>query len=169
MRYQLRPAELRDVPEISRIYNQSIATFATYDVEPESEEDRLKWFLELERRELPIIIAEDATGLILGWGALTPFNIRPGFRFTAEDAIYIDEGSVGKGIGNLVLARLLELARELRMHTVIAKIDSTNAASLKLHEKFGFEEVGRLDEAGFKNGQWLHVVMMQYFVTPKKL
>jgi phosphinothricin acetyltransferase len=97
----------------------------------------------------------------VGWSSLNVYRAKPGYRHTVENSVYIDEGHRGRGIGKALLAPLIDMARELDMHVIIASIDSEMAASIRLHAGFGFEEVGRFREVGNKFGRWLDVVYMQ--------
>ena len=84
-----------------------------------------------------------------------------GYRFTAEDSVYVAPGHHGRGVGSTLLADLLVRGKAGGLHCVIARVDSEQIASLRLHEKYGFAEAGRLREAGFKFGRWLDAVFLQ--------
>jgi phosphinothricin acetyltransferase len=59
-------------------------------------------------------------------------------------------------------------ARKLEIHTVIAGVEATNEASLRLHARHGFTEVARFREVGYKFGRWLDLVFLQLmFDTPR--
>ena len=67
----------------------------------------------------------------------------------------------GRGLGRTLLGALLELCREQGMHSVVALIEAGNTASIRLHERYGFTEAGRLAEAGWKFDRWWDLVQMQ--------
>ena len=67
----------------------------------------------------------------------------------------------GKGIGRLLLEPLVEAAKQRKLHTIIAGIDASNEASLKLHQAYGFVEVAHFKEVGFKFGRWLDLKFLQ--------
>lgn len=163
--YTIRSAKLGDVPFISRIYNECIDSLATYDLEPEKESTRLRWLLEIEKLGYPVVVVEDSLSEIAGWGAITPFHVRPGFRYTVENAVYVKDNHRGNGVGNLILQSLIDQSSLMNFHSIIAKIDSTNTSSIKLHEKFGFQQTGVLKEAGFKHDKWLDVIILQLFLN----
>lgn len=161
----IRPATTADLPGILEIYNDAVLnTTATYDYEPRTLEHRTQWFEERQRDNFPVFVAVDATGRVVGWSALNPFHARCGYRFTSENSIYVAADQRGKGVGKLLLAPLLEAAQTRGLHAIIAAIDATNEASLRLHAAFGFERVGHFKETGFKFGRWLDVVYMQKLI-----
>ena len=161
----IRPATTADLPGILEIYNDAVLnTTATYDYEPRTLEHRTQWFEERQRDNFPVFVAVDEAGRVVGWSALNPFHARFGYRFTSENSIYVAADQRGKGVGKLLLAPLLEAARTRGLHAIIAAIDATNEASLRLHAAFGFERVGHFKETGFKFGRWLDVVYMQKLI-----
>lgn len=158
---KIRPATRGDVPAILEIYNDAVATTtASYDYDPRPLEHRLQWFDDHERIGLPIFVAEE-NGKIVGWSSLSRYHDRAGFQFTSENSIYIAAPARGRGIGKLLLAPLIDSAREIGLRAIIAAIDAENAASVRLHAGFGFVEVGRFPQVGFKFGRWLDVVYME--------
>jgi phosphinothricin acetyltransferase len=163
--HAIRPATREDVPAILAIYNHAVLhTTATYDYEPRSLEQRLAWFDDHVRDELPVLVAVDATGAIVGWSSLSRYHLKPGYRFTAENSVYVAEGHQGRGLGARLLAPLIVAARARGLRAIIAVIDSANDASLRLHAKFGFEQVGYFRQIGFKFGRWLDVVYLERLI-----
>ena len=161
----IRPATHADLPGILEIYNDAVLnTTATYDYEPRTLEHRTQWFEERQREQYPVFVAVDDSGRVLGWSALNPFHARMGYRFTSENSVYVAAEARGKGIGKLLLAPLIEGARTRGLHAIIAAIDATNEASIRLHAGFGFETVGHFRETGFKFGRWLDVVYMEKLI-----
>jgi L-amino acid N-acyltransferase YncA len=157
---KIRTAVESDCPAINSIYNHYVLhSTTTYQTEPETLEGRTAW-LALRGGPHPVTIAE-VDGVVVGWGALSRFHPRAAYSRTVENAVYIAHDRVGRGIGKAVLLDLIDRAKQLEHHTIIALISSEQAASLALHAKVGFERVGLLKEAGFKMNQWLDVVYMQ--------
>jgi phosphinothricin acetyltransferase len=157
----IRRARREDCDAILAIYNDAVLnTTASYDLEPRTLEDRLEWFDGHERDQYPIFVAEEG-GVILGWSSLSRFHARHGYRYTVENSVYVAASSRGRGIGALLLAPLIDVARERGWHAIIAGIDAGNAVSLRLHARFGFEKVGHFREVGHKFGRWLDVVYLQ--------
>jgi L-amino acid N-acyltransferase len=161
----VRDATEKDVPTIAGIYNHEVLNgTATFDLEPKSLEDRLEWFRETQRPPYCVLVADDGSGVV-GWGCLHPFHARAAYRFTAEDSVYIHQDRRGRGIGKLILEQLIERARLGGFHTIMAGMSEGNEASVRLHERFGFELVGRQREVGYKFERWLDVTLMQKMLT----
>ena len=163
---QTRPATRDDLPAILDIYNDAVLnTTASYDYEPRDMEHRVAWFEEHERQRLPVFVAVDDAGRVLGWSSLSRYHDRRGYQFTVENSVYVAAAERGRGVGGLLLAPLVESARGLGLHAIIAGIDAENAASRRLHARFGFVEVGRFPQVGFKFGRWLDVIYMQRLLS----
>lgn len=160
--YRVRPATRGDCPALLAIYNEAVlTTTATYDLEPRTLAHREAWFDAHARDGYVVYVAETVAGEVAGWSSLNPHHDRWGYRFTAEDSVYVAAAHRGRGVGGLLLAPLIEAARARGLHVILAGVDATNTASLRLHEKFGFEPVGRFREVGRKFGRWLDVVYLQ--------
>ena len=162
---QARRATSDDLPGILEIYNDAVLnTTATYDYEPRTLEQRRQWFEERQRDDYAVFVAEDEAGRIVGWSSLNPFHARPGYRFTAENSVYVAADQRGRGLGKLLLGPLIDAAQTRGLHAIIAAIDAENEASLRLHARFGFEKVGHFKQTGFKFGRWLDVVYLERIV-----
>ena len=156
----VRSATEADVPAVLDIYNEAILhSTATFDVEPQTLEERLQWFRETKHPHC-VIVAE-VEGRVVGWGCLRSFRARVAYRFTAEDSVYIHEDYRGRGIGVLLLGELIERAKKGGFHSVMAGMTEGNPASEALHKRFGFVEAGRDQEVGYKFERWLDVVWVQ--------
>ena len=159
---QIRAATAADLPGILEIYNDAVLkTTATYDYEPRTLEHRTEWFEDRQRERYPILVAVEESGQVKGWSALNPFHARFGYRFTAENSVYVAETARGRGVGKALLGPLVEAGRARGLHAIIAAIDAANEASLRLHAAFGFEQVGHFKQTGFKFDRWLDVVYME--------
>jgi L-amino acid N-acyltransferase len=156
----IRPAEPADLAGIRAIYNYYVEhSTCTYQLEPETHAEREAW-LAAHGPAHPVLVAELA-GDIVGWGALSPYHSRCGYRLTVEDSVYVRHDRHRRGIGRSLLAELIEQARVLGHHTVIAGVSADQPASLALHQQFGFIQVARLREVGYKFGRWLDVIYLQ--------
>lgn len=161
----IRPAILADVPTILDIYNWAVLnTTATNDYEPHTLAQRTEWFKTHQRDQYPVWVAEVA-GQVVGWSSLSRYKERVGYRFTAEDSIYLTPTFHGQGLGKRLLPPLLEAARAMSLHAIVAGIDSENEASLRLHARFGFEPVAHFKQVGYKFGRWLDVVYLELLLT----
>jgi L-amino acid N-acyltransferase YncA len=162
---QVRSATTADLPGILEIYNEAVLnTTATYDYEPRTLEHRAQWFEERTREGYPVFVAVDQTERVVGWGALNPFHARFGYRFTTENSVYVAADLRGHGVGKLLLPPLIDGAKAMGLHAIIAAIDADNEASIRLHARFGFEQVGHFKQTGFKFGRWLDVVYMEKLI-----
>ena len=162
---KVRPATRRDLPGILEIYNDAVLqTTASYDYELRTLGHRTEWYEERTKEQYPILVAENGNQQVVGWSALNPFHARMGYRFTAENSVYVAADERGKGIGKLLLGPLIEAARMRGLHAVMAAIDAENEASIRLHAHFGFEQVAYLKEVGFKFDRWLNLVYMERIV-----
>ncbi len=160
--YEVRRATRNDVPAILHIYNEAVRnTTASLDYEPQSLALRMRWFDDHQHTGHPIFVAYNTRNRVIGWSALNKFRERPGYRFTAEDAIYIDASYRGKGIGKALMSPLIDAACAMQLHTIIAAIDASNVPSIRLHRAFGFEQVACLKHIGYKFDRWLDVVYLQ--------
>ncbi len=158
----VRPATQADLPAILAIYNDAVLhTTATYDEEPETLDSRARWLSEHQAEGYPVLVAERPDAGVVGWSSLSAFRSRVGYRFTAEDSVYVAEGWRGQGIGRSLLEPLLEAARQRGLHAIVAGIDAESEASLRLHASLGFETVARFREVGFKFGRRLDVIFME--------
>ena len=161
----VRLAVVDDLDIINDIYNYYVrVSTCTYQEEPETLETRRKWFHSHEAGTHPIIVAEE-NGKILGWGSLSPYHSRCAYRFTVENSIYIHHEHLLQGIGSIILKDLVDRAGTLGYHVIIAAIDGEQTASIALHRKFGFIEVGQFREVGYKFGKWLDVVYLERRLT----
>jgi L-amino acid N-acyltransferase YncA len=158
--FTVREATAADQRAILDIYNEAVLhSTATFDLEPRTWEEQQKW-AEGHRPPYQVLVAV-AGETVAGWGSLSAFRPRPGYRFTVEDSVYVHEDFRRRGIASALLQRLVEAARQGGFHSIMALIDGDNEVSVRLHERFGFRHVGRFTEVGFKFDRWLDVVHMQ--------
>jgi phosphinothricin acetyltransferase len=94
---------------------------------------------------------------IVGFAFLHNYIARSAYRFAVEDSIYIRHGLTGNDSGSRLMAALLDEARKMGKHSVVALMERGNEASEALHRNFGFREIGYLKEAGFKFKKWVDV------------
>ena len=162
----IRPATEEDVPAIRDIYNYEVLNgVATFDLEPKTLEDRLRWFRETNAHPHIVLAAEDG-GEIVGWGCLHQFHARAAYRFTTEDSVYVHHDHRGRGIGKLVLGELVKAAGERGFHSVMAGVSEGNEVSIRLHTSFGFQVWGTQREVGYKFDRWLDVTWLQLMLGP---
>ena len=156
----IRRALLSDAAAIAHIYNEAIlTTTATFDTEPKTAEERVGWLQSHDDRH-PVLVA-DVDGAVVGWASLTLWSDRTAYSDTAETSFYVHSTFRGQGIGRKLQEALMEEARRLRFHALIARISEDSVESLHLHESTGFFRVGTLKEVGRKFGRLVDVHVLQ--------
>jgi L-amino acid N-acyltransferase len=157
----IRLASDGDLAAIDDIYNHYVRTSTcTAQYEPTTPDERRAWFVEHAPGRHPVTIAE-IDGRVVGWGSLSRYHSRTGYRFTVENSVYVRHDQQRRGVGRALLDDLIVRARAAEHRTVIASIAGDQAASIALHARAGFVEVGRLRETVLKLETWLDVVYMQ--------
>ncbi len=157
----VRDATLSDLPRILEIVNHAILhTTANYNYEPQTLEIQRQWFLDKQRHNFPVIVAQQ-DGQVIGYGAYGTFREKIGYQYTVEHSVYVGQDHQSKGIGKLLMAELIRLARAQNLHVMVGAIDAANAESIAFHKKFGFTQSGVIHQAGFKFGKWLDLLFMQ--------
>jgi phosphinothricin acetyltransferase len=161
MGLRIRPATPDDADAICRIYNQGIEDrVATLETELRTPDERRAWLAARDARH-PVIAAESEHGEVAGWGSLNVFNPREAYRHVVDFSIYVDRAWRGKGVGDVMLGRLVELAREHGYHKMVLSAFPTNAGGMALYTKHGFRTVGIYKEQGMLDGQWVDTVIME--------
>lgn len=157
----VREAESGDMPAIVAITNHAIlTTTANWNITPVTLAQRTAWRDDRRRAGLPVLVVERAGGVI-GFGSFGPFRPFEGYAHTVEHGLYVDPLAHRSGAGTALLAALIASAAERGMHVMVGAIEAGNAASLALHERFGFVRVGLMPEVGRKFDRWLDLVLMQ--------
>jgi phosphinothricin acetyltransferase len=160
----IRKATLLDLQSILEIYNEAVLnTTATFDTTPRTFEKQLEWFNQ-HKENHPVFVAEE-NNVIVGWASLSPYSDRCAYDTTVEVSIYIHHEHRGKKIGLQLLEVTTLSGRELNIHTIISRISNDNEASIRLHSKLGYQDVGVMREVGYKFGKLLDVRIMQYLFS----
>ena len=163
----IRDAEEADLPGLLQIYNDVIATStAVYSYLQVTLEDRRDWWKARVGSGYPVLIAADDSG-VLGFSSFADFRSWPGYRFTVEHSVHVRADIRGRGIGREMVAALFPRAAALGKHVMIGGVDAANTASIRFHERLGFERVGHLRQVGFKFDRWLDLVFLQRLITVK--
>ncbi len=162
----IRTATRDDLHGILDIYNHAIInTTAVYSEHPHTYEMRLTWYNERISNGFPVFVAEEE-GRVTGFSTYGHFRVWPCYRYTVEHSVYVHIDHRGKGLSKLLLQPLIDRAREMKLHAMIAGIDAENEISCRLHRSFGFVEVAHLKEVGFKFGRWLDLKFMELILSP---
>jgi phosphinothricin acetyltransferase len=164
----VRPSTEEDVPAMLAIYTYHIQHgLGDYLFEPLHTDDIKRRRKTMLKRRLPHLVAENA-GTIVGYAYAVPFRKRPAYRYTVKHSIYVHKDHLHAGVGRQLLPALIAACAEAGCRQMISYIDSSNKASINLHETFGFEHIGMLRSVGFKFGQWTDTIMMQRALGPGK-
>jgi L-amino acid N-acyltransferase YncA len=166
--FRIRTVTDADIPHIREIYNHyvtnSVVTF-----------DEKKWTLAqwqdklatLRSLNLPVLVAESPTGQVLGYALVQPMSSKSAYRYSVENSIYLGQAATGKGLGRALLEALITASEQVGIHQMVAVISDKGAeSSVRLHERLGFVEVGRMGRVGFKFGRWLGVIYLQKQLHP---
>lgn len=157
----IREATRDDAAAIAEIYNEAVInTVAIWNDETVSTDNRIAWLEEHWNKGYPVFVAT-LNDEVAGYATFSDFRNFDGFRCTVENSIYVHPHFQGRGIGGALLAATIDAAREAGKHVLVAAIEGSNAGSIALHEKYGFERVGLLPQVGTKFGRWLDMLLMQ--------
>ncbi len=160
--FAVRDATEEDLPAITALYSHYVlhGTASFEETPPGVAEVRAR-FDAVHARGLPWLVA-DCQGRIVGYCYAGPHRIRPAFRHTLENSIYVAYDETGRGIGSALLSALLERCARGPWRQMVAVIgDSANRGSIALHASQGFHVVGTQRSVGFKFGRWVDIVIMQ--------
>ena len=161
--FMIRPVTLADAEAITDIYNHYIKeTTITFEVEPVTVEEMASRIKEISAH-FPYFVYEEK-GRILGYCYAHLWKARAAYSKTLETTIYLDKDVTHRGIGSLMVKHLIELCREQGYHALIACITEGNEASMRMHEKLGFQQVSAFKEVGRKFGRWLGVVDLEFII-----
>jgi phosphinothricin acetyltransferase len=158
----IRPATLDDLPAIVAIQNHYILnTHITFDVEPVTPKQRVKWFHEHNDGGRYRLLLAESENTILGYACTGRFRDKAAYDTTVEVSIACDPGATGKGIGRELYAELFGLIKDEDIHLLAAGIAQPNAVSNALHKRFGFQPVGTFTRVGRKFGKYCDVLWME--------
>ncbi|MDR5170819.1 N-acetyltransferase [Methylobacillus flagellatus] len=147
---------------ILSILNEAIAnSTALYDYKPRSLENMSEWFKAKQASSFPVIGAISPDGELLGFASYGTFRAWPAYKYSIEHSVYIHRDHRGKGLGRILMERLIAKAMEQQYHVMIGGIDESNGASVMLHRRLGFSHAGTIKQAGFKFGRWLDLAFYQ--------
>jgi L-amino acid N-acyltransferase YncA len=152
----IRPLEPADYPAVADVFAEGIATGrATFEM-------RVPTWEEWDAGHLPDhrFVAE-LDGEVAGWAAVVPYSRRAVYRGVGEESVYVAERSRGRGVGRALLEALIESARAGGLWTLQAGVFPDNLASLELHRRLGFREVGVRERIGQLDGVWRDVVLLE--------
>ena len=159
--YTIREAIKSDMQAVSIIFNKIILnTTATFEEHPYTVEKWNKIFDSKIENKYPFLVAEMANQVV-AYGTYGVFRYASGYFITVEHSLHVDQKFRGLGIGQSILSNLIDIAAKSGIHNLIAAIDTENHISIQLHKKFGFTEVGRLNNIAKKFSKYVSLMLMQ--------
>ncbi len=160
--WKVRAATSADFPGITRIYRHYVLTHtSTFEIDPPADDEMRTRWQALVDAGFPYLVAVSGDA-VQGFCYIGPYRSRVAYRYTGENSVYLDPQCLQRGIGSALMRECLRLVAASGMREVVAVIgDSANTASIRLHEKLGFEHTGNLRNVGYKFDRWLDTVIMQ--------
>lgn len=145
-----------DVPRICDIYNHYIReTVVTFEETLLPVEEMAHRVAEVRKR-FPWLVIESG-GKVEGYAYASLWKTRSAYRHAIESTIYLAADAVGRGLGKMLYAALLDKLPQCDVHRVLGCIALPNEPSVALHERLGFKKIGVFDEVGLKFGRWVDV------------
>ena len=163
---RVRAATLADLPALVEIYNHYVVqTPITFDLQPFTIEGRRQWFDEHTGGRHRLLVAIDEGDAVLGYATTSRWRPKAAYDTTVESSVYCRADSVGRGIGSTLYGALFEAMAHERVHRIVAGATMPNDASIALHKRFGFREVGVFSSVGFKFGRYWDVAWFERDAT----
>ena len=153
---RIRPAVRSDLPRLTEIYNHYVIhTPITFDLVPHTVEGRVAWFEQFATTGRHRLLVAEENAVVLGYAGTTRFRNKAAYETSVETTVYCSHDTLGKGIGSRLYAALFEALAGEDIHRIVAGYTLPNAATLALHERFGFKTVAVFSEVGRKfNRYW---------------
>jgi phosphinothricin acetyltransferase len=161
--FTLRPARPSDLPGIVAIYNFYVErTAATFEVRPVTPEERRTWFEgHTGRGPHRLMVAVDGANAVRAWASTSEFRPRAAYRTTVESSVYCREDSRGIGLGARLYGALFRAIEAEDLERIVAGVAQPNPASMALHRRLGFREVGTFTRVGRKFGRYWDVTWLE--------
>ncbi len=157
----IRDARREDVPALLAIHNDVVQTTTSiYERGPSTLEERLAWFDQRTGKNWPVLVLE-LEGAVAGFSSFAEWRTRWAYRHTDEHSVHVRRDLRGRGLGTALMEALFARAVAHGVHAMVAHIDSAATASVRLHQRLGFEMVGTYREVSRLHGGWLNLVAMQ--------
>lgn len=157
----IRYAVKEDCAAIAAIYNHAVInTAAIWNDQTVDADNRIAWFEARALLGYPVIVSEE-DGVVTGYASFGDWRAFDGFRHTVEHSVYVHPDHQGKGLGLALMVRLIEEAKRIGKHVMVAGIEAQNQGSIHLHQKLGFTITGQMPQVGTKFGRWLDLTFMQ--------
>ncbi|WLI77400.1 N-acetyltransferase family protein [Kosakonia sp. H02] len=157
----IRYAGKVDCAAIAAIYNHAVVnTAAIWNDQTVDVDNRIAWFEARALLGYPVIVSEE-NGVVTGYASFGDWRAFDGFRHTVEHSVYVHPEHQGKGLGLALMERLIDEAKRIGKHVMVAGIEAQNHGSIHLHHKLGFTITGQMPQVGTKFGRWLDLTFMQ--------
>ncbi len=157
----IRFAGKDDCAAIAEIYNHAVVnTAAIWNDQTVDVDNRIAWFEARALLGYPVLVSEE-NGVVTGYASFGDWRAFDGFRHTVEHSVYVHPEHQGKGLGLALMERLINEAKRVGKHVMVAGIESQNHGSIHLHSKLGFVTTGQMPQVGTKFGRWLDLTFMQ--------
>ena len=158
----IRDARPAHAEGIAAIYNDAVAhTTAIWNDATVDAADRAAWIAARQASGYPVLVAVDQGDTVVGYASFGDWRPFDGYRHTVEHSVYVRSDQRGGCIGRALMLMLIERARGLGKHVMVAGVEAGNEGSLCLHERLGFEHAGTLRQVGTKFGAWLDLTFLQ--------
>lgn len=160
-RLDVVPFDARHWPQVERIYREGIATGrASFESEPPT----LSAFVASRLEGHTRVALRD--GAVIGWVAASPVSSREVYRGVVEHSVYVAASARGVGVGARLLEALIESTESVGIWMIQSSVFVDNTASLELHRRHGFREVGVRERIarmtyGARAGEWLDTVLIE--------
>ncbi len=164
---RVRRATVDDLPAITRIYDTYIVdSHVSFDTEPWSVERRRQWWDDHQGHDRLVVLVATAgdgagNGPVVGAAYSSWYRPKTGYERSVETSIVLDPGHVGNGVGRLLYGALLDELAEAGTHRAYAIVALPNEASVVLHHRLGFTDVGVEDECGYKLGRYWSTLTLE--------
>ena len=161
----IRKAQEKDIQALLEIYNYEVKNgVATLDINEKTYEQWSEWYHKHNIKNHPLIVFEQ-DGVIKGYASLSSYREKEAYSSTVELSIYVRHEYKAQGIGAALMSEIINMAKQdSTVHTVVSVITSGNAASERLHNKFGFTFCGKIKEAGIKFDEYVDISNYQLIV-----
>ena len=166
----IAPATTDDLPEIADIYHHYVLSSAhTFDLEPKPATWWREWYSQFEERGRHRLFVAHEDAELRGYALSEPYRPRPAYDPCVTTSVYVSDDHTGRGIGSALYRHLISAIAGEDVHRACAAIAMPNPASVRLHERHGFRQVGYFSEQGRKFGRYWDVAWFELSVQERSL
>jgi phosphinothricin acetyltransferase len=159
---RIRRATADDLDDITRIYDRYIVdSHVSFDTEPWSRQRRLDWWEDHQGHPRLVVLVADVDGTVVGAAYSSWYRPKAGYERSVETSVVLDPAVVGDGVGTRLYRALLDELEAAGTHRAYAVVALPNDASVALHHRLGFRDVGTEDECGWKLGRYWSTLTLE--------